>query len=280
MHPYVTDDDFTASDVPGPIFGTTTPALAGSPIPLRVENALPTCDQCLPCTVSPECLLYAPLVSPVTTDLPETPEFPSPGSPAAMVRILAEDVDLVMDSASDLPSLPSLLLPAPSPHVLPPEPIVAPSAGTSPDLSREGPFDASQGTSVSGATPLVLDNLPGCQYRMTSYEGTHATNADPGYGIQLHNPRLLEYVGTYDDKFIDPESVCDLIKPHVVRGDAVGIWAGTISGRRHAVVVSACLPGGPLHDSYGIVAAHGWPGHPQASAGVFLQRLHDVLMDI
>ena len=62
-------------------------------------------------------------------------------------------------------------------------------------LSREGPFDASQGSSVSGATPLVLDNLPGCQYRMTSYEGAHSMNADPGYGLQLHNPRFLEYVG-------------------------------------------------------------------------------------
>ena len=79
------------------------------------------------------------MVSPVTTDLPETPEFLLPGSPAAMDRILMEDVDIVMDSASDLPSLPSLLLPAPSSRVLPPEPIVAPSAGASPDLSREGP---------------------------------------------------------------------------------------------------------------------------------------------
>ena len=65
------------------------------------------------------------------TDLPETPEFPSPVSPAAMDRILVEDVDLVMDSTSDLPSLLSLLLPAPSSRVLPPKPVVAPSAGAS-----------------------------------------------------------------------------------------------------------------------------------------------------
>ena len=68
---------------------------------------------------------------------------------------------------------------------------MAPLVGASPDLSREGPFDVSQGASVSGPASLVLDNLPGCQYRMTSYE---ATNADPAYGLQLHNPWFLEYV--------------------------------------------------------------------------------------
>ena len=100
------------------------PALAGSPTPPPVENALPTRDQFLPYTASPEHVLYTPVVSPVTMDLPESPRFPSPGSPAAMDRILAGDVDLVIDSASDLPSLPSLLLPVPSTHVLPPKPIV------------------------------------------------------------------------------------------------------------------------------------------------------------
>ena len=58
-----------------------------------------------------------------------------------MDQILAGEVDLVMDSASDLPSLSSLLLPVRSPRVLPPEPIVVHSVGGSPDLSREGPFD-------------------------------------------------------------------------------------------------------------------------------------------
>ena len=39
-----------------------------------------------------------------------------------------------------------------------------------PDLSREGPFDVHQDASESWASPRVLDNLPGCQYRMTSYD--------------------------------------------------------------------------------------------------------------
>ena len=105
-------------------------------------------------------------------------------------------MDLLMDSESDLPSLPSSLLPAMSPRVLPPEPPVVPSAGGSLDLSREGPFDVSQDSSVSGATPWAMDNLPGCQYRTMTYENTQATTADPGYGLQLQNLRFLEYVGT------------------------------------------------------------------------------------
>ena len=41
----------------------------------------------------------------------------------------------------------------------------------------------SQDSSVSGSTPWVVDNLPGCQYRMTSYEDTQVTTTDPGYGL-------------------------------------------------------------------------------------------------
>ena len=113
-----------------------------------------------------------------------------------MDRILAGDVDLLMDNESGLPSLPSSLLSAMSPRVLPPEPSpphVVPSAGGSPDLSQKGPFDVSQD---SGATPRVMDNLPGCQNRTTTYEDIQVTTADPGYSLQLQNPRFLEYVGT------------------------------------------------------------------------------------
>ena len=36
--------------------------------------------------------------------------------------------------------------------------------------SSEGPFDVLQDSLESGATPQVLNSLPGCQYRMTSYD--------------------------------------------------------------------------------------------------------------
>ena len=74
------------------------------------------------------------------------------------------------------------------------EPVAAPSHGM-PDLSREGPFDVHQDTLESGATPSVRQ-FAGCQYRMTSYdEDVDRSNLSQAYGIHLHDPRLLEYVG-------------------------------------------------------------------------------------
>ena len=63
-------------------------------------------------------------------------------------------------------------------------------------VSRERPFDVHADASVSGASPRVLDSLPGCQYRMTSYdEDNNRSDFSPAYGIYLHDPRLFEYVG-------------------------------------------------------------------------------------
>ena len=65
-----------------------------------------------------------------------------------------------------------------------------------PDLSLEGPFDVHQDRPVSGTYPRVLDGMRGCQYHMTSYDqDSGGPDFSPAYGIQLHDPRLLEYVG-------------------------------------------------------------------------------------
>ena len=65
-----------------------------------------------------------------------------------------------------------------------------------PDLSREGPFDVHQDALESGTTSQVLDSLPGCQYRMTSYDDdADRSDLNLAYGLHLHDPRLLEYVG-------------------------------------------------------------------------------------
>ena len=65
-----------------------------------------------------------------------------------------------------------------------------------PDLSREGPFDVHQDRPHSGASPLLLDGRQGCQFRMTSYNEEHSgPDFTSAYGVQLRDPRLLEYVG-------------------------------------------------------------------------------------
>ena len=65
-----------------------------------------------------------------------------------------------------------------------------------PDLTREGPFDACEAEPEPGQSPLVLNSMPGCQFRMTSYDDRdNRDDLDPAYGIHLHDPRMMEYMG-------------------------------------------------------------------------------------
>ena len=81
----------------------------------------------------------------------------------------------------------------------PTEEPVAVGPPSMPDLSREGPFDVHHVASESGVSPHVLDSLPGCQYRITSYDvANDRLDFSPAYGIHLHDPRLLEYVGALE----------------------------------------------------------------------------------
>ena len=65
-----------------------------------------------------------------------------------------------------------------------------------PDLSREGPFDMHLDNPCSAASLQLLQDTQGCPFRMTSYdEGTGGPNFATAYGVQLHDPHLLEYVG-------------------------------------------------------------------------------------
>ena len=65
-----------------------------------------------------------------------------------------------------------------------------------PDLTREGPFDACEVEPEPGQSPLVLNSMPGCQFRMTSYDDRdNRDDLDPAYGIHLNDPRMMEYMG-------------------------------------------------------------------------------------
>ena len=70
------------------------------------------------------------------------------------------------------------------------------SAKPGPDLSREGPFDACDADHDLGQSPIIMDSMAGCQYRMMSYdERVNDSDRDPSYGIHMHNPRVIEYMG-------------------------------------------------------------------------------------
>ena len=66
----------------------------------------------------------------------------------------------------------------------------------SPDLMREGPFDAGEVIPEPGQSPLMLNSMLGCQFRMTSYDDRdNRDDLDPEFGIHLHDPRMMEYMG-------------------------------------------------------------------------------------
>ena len=44
-------------------------------------------------------------------------------------------------------------------------------------------------------SPLVTTGLPGCLYRITSYNGPAISDMNPAFGLQLHHPRFLEFIG-------------------------------------------------------------------------------------
>ena len=63
------------------------------------------------------------------------------------------------------------------------------------DIVREGPFDAGVTPMETEDSPLISTSMPGCPYRMTSYTGTAMVDADTTYGLQLHHPWFLEFIG-------------------------------------------------------------------------------------
>ena len=65
-----------------------------------------------------------------------------------------------------------------------------------PDLSHEGPFDIYRDRLQSDASPQSCQDSQGCPFRIASYDlEIDGSDFSPEYGVQLHDPRLLEYVG-------------------------------------------------------------------------------------
>ena len=207
----------SSSHYPAPAVTVVLSAVSSarvSPDPIREVYSLGTLDVFPTYEQSPDTSLYVLATSPVTPALSEGPvqllgtESLSPGGPASMDSLLAGDISL-MDRNKDLSLLPVPLLPLPNdfgffpdtglgkrssadgPSQLKP---CAPVVSTSRDLSQEGPFNAYGATSDTGDLLLISEGLPGCPYRMASYESAKIA-VDPAYGLQLHHPRFLEYIG-------------------------------------------------------------------------------------
>ena len=168
----------TYPEPPVPVLPYDVPDAPSKVSPLWVAADQPILDLFPSYSLSSACSVYEPVTSPLAPSLQEDADYRPPLSPATMDQYLSSDGDLLSSVGS-----PAGI------------PTVSPSDGM-PDLSREGPFDVHQDVLESGATPQVLDSLPGCQYRMVSYDDdVDRSDLNPAYGFHLHDPRLLEYVG-------------------------------------------------------------------------------------
>ena len=63
------------------------------------------------------------------------------------------------------------------------------------DIAREGPFNPDTTPMDTEDSPLITASMPGCPFWMTSYTGPAMADADTSYGLQLHHPRFLEFIG-------------------------------------------------------------------------------------
>ena len=127
--------------------------------------------------------------------LRSAPDVSPPSGLAAMEQELPWSASLPLGCSADYPLLPAPLTPSRMAEgvVIPGSAVSFPSGGTK---MAGGPFDVDQDRPVSGASLRVLDGMWGCQYRMTSYDQeSGGPDFSPAYVIQLHDPRLLEYVG-------------------------------------------------------------------------------------
>ena len=74
-------------------------------------------------------------------------------------------------------------------------------------MSREGPFDIHQDHPRSVASPQLMQDTQGCLFRMASYDvEAGGPNFSPAYGVQLHDQRLLEYVGAPESERLTSHS--------------------------------------------------------------------------
>ena len=150
-------------------------------------------------TVAGTAATYDPPVEPVGTSLPARDS----ATEESFLQLLREPRELLTDTSTASPIGPDTSTPAVTPETvtatrtIPLTSPVMPAGGVpdamGPDLSREGPFDASDVVPDAGQSPLILDGMEGCQYRMTSYDERQPSSNT--YGIHMHDPRVIEYMG-------------------------------------------------------------------------------------
>ena len=171
-----------------------------------------------------------------------------------------------------------------------------------PDLSREGPFDIYRDRIQSDAPPRLRQNSQGCPFRITSYDlEIDGSDFSLEYGVQLHDPRLLEYVGAPESARLLSRSPEYWVQ-HMGRGKTLSAalqiqhdaglilsnvqvlqqldggcpWPPSISNSRDAACIAffPSSPSSPLYDGNGSVASAGRAGDTRTSTGGDVHYLH------
>ena len=162
--------------------------------------------------------------SPVSYASPDAPSRPDEASasvdsgrncPATLSSITNHtgEIQLMTPSLIPLPAMinvqtdPALLLQLTQAYrewLSQPPPV--PAADPPPVLSREGPFHASAEPAAIRDHLLISNQRGGCPYHVTSYRDDGHSNLNSPFGMQVHHPRFLEWVGA-------PESARVLGRP-------------------------------------------------------------------
>ena len=98
------------------------------------------------------------------------------------------------------------------------------------DIAREGPFDAFASPMDTEDSPLVTTGLPGCPYRNTSYNGPAISDMNPVFGLQIHHPRFLEFIGVPESALLlyhSPTSWVDWLGEEHAMAAAVNLQRDT-----------------------------------------------------
>ena len=130
-------------------------------------------------------------LSPTRTPASVTSERGTPPVVAMPEDFVLFDKAMMNQTQPETSIFPSVYVPSPDVGLV--------TSGVTPDRTdrlREGPFDAHYDRHGSPASPQLVQETQGCLFRMTSYDAeSDGPNFSPEHGLQLTDPRFLEYVG-------------------------------------------------------------------------------------
>ena len=106
-----------------------------------------------------------------------------------------------------------------------------------PFLLRKGPFDAATCSAATTEHPLITNQRDGCPYCFTSYRDYKHSLVDTPFGLQVHHPKLLEWVGAPEYARLLGRPLTEWIR--VTPAAAPSLFIAPVSVRRHRTPVAA-----------------------------------------